>query len=255
MLFRRLYPYLPRLQTQSHVMLAAFFNSNQGDLDDPLYSHMPRFRSTMGTKNFLSSDFRGKLAGYDALEELRESLPADFTRWHPLSQAQYLETVFLLPGYILSSQGDRMSMAHAVEGRYPFLDHRLVEFASRIPPTMKIRGLREKHILRESVKGLLPANIRQRPKQPYRAPESNSFTGSSAPAYVENQLSPARIDASGYFHSGAVEKLVKKCRQHPALSTRDNMAFVGILSTQLWHSEFVKTAKIPSTEYQHRVVA
>ena len=62
-----------------------------------------------------------------ALDDLRAHLPADFRRWHPLSQAQYLETAHLLPGYILSAQGDRMSMAHGVEGRFPFLDHRLVE--------------------------------------------------------------------------------------------------------------------------------
>ncbi|MCP4074396.1 MAG: asparagine synthase (glutamine-hydrolyzing) [Hyphomicrobiales bacterium] len=255
MLFQRLYPYLPRLQNQSHTTLAAFFNSAHDSLDDPLFSHLPRFRSTRGTRNFLSSDMREKLAGYDALGEMRESLPADFTRWHPLSQAQYLETVFLLPGYILSSQGDRMSMAHAVEGRYPFLDHRLVEFASRIPPAMKIRGMCEKHILRESMKGLLPTNIRQRPKQPYRAPESDCFTGRSAPSYVESELSMSKIDACGYFHSTAVEKLTNKRRLRSTLSMRDNMAFVGILSTQLWHREFVEATQTSAINQPHRAVA
>jgi asparagine synthetase B (glutamine-hydrolysing) len=86
---------------------------------------------------------------------LRRGCPRTFARWHPLHQAQYLESRFLLPGYILSSQGDRMAMAHGIEGRFPFLDHRLVEFATRLPPEMKLKGLVEKHILREATKDLL----------------------------------------------------------------------------------------------------
>lgn len=239
LLYRRLYPYLPQLQNQSQSSLAAFFSAGGASLDDPLYSHLPRFRTTAGTKLFLSRDMRDRLGDYDALAALRESLPADFSRWHPLSQAQYLESSYLLPGYILSSQGDRMSMAHSVEGRYPFLDHRLVEFAANIPPKMKIRALREKHILREAVRDLLPETIADRPKQPYRAPESQSFAGPQAPAYVDAQLSRTAIDENGYFDAGAVEKLLAKCRKRPRVGTRDNMALVGIVSTQLWHSEFV----------------
>ena len=122
LLYRRLYPYLPQLQTQSQSSLAAFFSAGGNRLDDPLYFHLPRFRATSGTKLFLSRELQADLGGYDALADLRDSLPADFGRWHPLSQAQYLESAHLLPGYILSSQGDRMSMAYSVEGRYPFLD-------------------------------------------------------------------------------------------------------------------------------------
>ncbi|MCY6381752.1 asparagine synthase (glutamine-hydrolyzing) [Hoeflea prorocentri] len=239
LLYRRLYPYLPKLQNQSQSSLAAFFSAGGASLDDPLYSHLPRFRTTAGTKLFLSRDIRERIGDYDALAALRDSLPADFTRWHPLSQAQYLESSYLLPGYILSSQGDRMSMAHSVEGRYPFLDHRLVEFAANIPPKMKIRALREKHILREAVQDLLPKSIADRPKQPYRAPESQSFAGPCAPAYVDEQLGPEAIEKNGYFDAGAVGKLLAKCRKRPSVGTRDNMALVGIVSTQLWHKEFV----------------
>src|SRR5437763_10082447 len=150
LLLRRLYPYLPGLQAQSQKYLEAFFGAGLGATDDPLYSHLPRLRTTGGAKALFSGTLRDTLKGYDALAELRESLPAEFPRWHPLAQAQYLETAYLLPGYILSSQGDRVAMAHAVEGRFPFLDHRVVEFAARIPPKLKIKGLREKHILREA---------------------------------------------------------------------------------------------------------
>jgi asparagine synthase (glutamine-hydrolysing) len=238
LLFRRLYPYLPGLQAQSPEYLAAFFGAGVGPLDDPLFSHLPRFRTTAGAKAFFSRELRATLGGYDALGELRESLPAEFSHWHPLSKAQYLETAYLLPGYILSSQGDRVAMAHAVEGRFPFLDHRVVELGARIPPQLKLNGLREKHILREAAERLLPDAIANRTKQPYRAPDAAAFTGPDAPDYVARRLAAADLAAAGYFDAHAVERLVAKCRNGKFIGFRDNTAFVGILSTQLWHREF-----------------
>jgi asparagine synthase (glutamine-hydrolysing) len=245
-LLKRLYPYLPQIKGQSQSYLEAFFGSRLDSPDDALYSHLPRFRTTAGAKLFFSGELRKSLRGYDALADLRERLPADFGRWHPLSQAQYLETAHLLPGYILSSQGDRVAMAHAVEGRFPFLDHRVVEFAARIPPKLKIRGLREKHILREAMKDLLPPHIGNRTKQPYRAPDCQSFVGANAPGYVSHRLSAGDIAAAGYFEPNAVAKLSAKCRNHKLIGFRDNMAFVGVLSTQLWHREFVQGATVAS---------
>jgi asparagine synthase (glutamine-hydrolysing) len=238
LLFRRLYSYLPLLQSQPRAFMQAFFGAGLDQIGDPLFSHLPRFRTTAGAKLFFSGDLKASLSGYDALAELRGSLPQNFTRWHPLCQAQYLEAAHLLPGYILSSQGDRMAMAHAVEGRFPFLDHRVVEFAARIRPSLKIRALREKHILRESTKHLLPASIAQRTKQPYRAPDAQSFFGAGSPGYVAEQLSPRAIAAGGLFDSAAVERLARKCAAGRPVATRENMALTGILSTQLWRKSF-----------------
>ena len=138
-----------------------------------------------------------------------------------------------------------MAMAHAVEGRFPFLDHRLVEFAARIPPRLKLKGLREKHILREAIDG--PAAARRSataPKQPYRAPDSQSFVGADAPAYVGERLSAAaRSRAAGYFDPRAVAEARREVPQPAVVGFRDNMAFVGILSTQLWHRAFVQRRK------------
>ncbi|CAN7474833.1 asparagine synthase (glutamine-hydrolyzing) [Neorhizobium sp. LjRoot104] len=241
-LFRKLYPYLPGLKQQSAEYLAAFFGAGSDVADDPLFSHRPRFRSTAAAKIFYSDDLRATLGSYDAAEELASRLPANFGRWHPLHQAQYLESRFLLPGYILSSQGDRMAMAHGIEGRFPFLDHRLVEFASRLTPGMKLKGLDEKHILRRVAKDVLPDIIAKRPKQPYRAPDSRSFAGNSEQAYVGEMLGERAIAASGLFHPRAVAKLHQKCRTTPVSGFRDNAAFVGILSTQLWLKGFSKSA-------------
>ncbi|HWK40219.1 MAG TPA: asparagine synthase-related protein, partial [Hyphomicrobium sp.] len=110
---------------------------------------------------------------------------------------------------------------------------------ARIPPRLKLKGLREKHILRESVKDLLPNGIAQRPKQPYRAPESQAFLRSNAGATVLQHMSRANIERAGYFDPDFVERLVEKCTKLPSTGFRDNLAFVGMLSTQVWHDAFV----------------
>ena len=239
-LFRKLYPYLPGVQQQSAQYLAAFFGAGNDRLDDPLYSHRPRFRGTAATKLFFSADLRARLGNYDAIAELADILPAEFKRWHTLHQAQYLESRFLLPGYILCSQSDRMAMAHGVEGRFPFLDHRLVEFASKLPPEMKLKGLVEKHILRETMKDLLPEQVARRTKQPYRAPDSLAFVGAHERDYVREALGERSLAANGLFNPTMVRKLLDKCRANPGGGFRDNAAFVGILSSQLWISRFAK---------------
>jgi asparagine synthase (glutamine-hydrolysing) len=122
-------------------------------------------------------------------------------------------------------------MANAVEGRFPFLDHRLVEFASRIPTEMKLKGLDEKHILKRAASGLVPASITGRSKQPYRAPDSESFRNAN---YVDEALATP----TGLFNPAAVQKLALKARGGAMTGFRDNAAFVGILSTQLWHRQF-----------------
>ena len=255
LLFRKLYPYLPKMQAQSAAYLKAFFATDLDAVGDPLFSHLPRFRTTSGAKLFFSQELKAELAGYDALDELRADLPENFSRWHPLSQAQYLETAYLLPGYILSSQGDRVAMANAVEGRFPFLDHRLVEFAAKIPPGLKLHGLTEKQILRRAARDLVPERMALRTKQPYRAPDSASFFGERQPAYVEHMLGQPAISATGLFDTGAVGKLVAKARNGRAGGFRDNTALTGIISTQLWSDAFSREAANTNPNLLHQRVA
>jgi asparagine synthase (glutamine-hydrolysing) len=236
-LFRRLYPYLPGLKRQSPEYLAKFFRASADEIGDPLFSHRPRFRSTAAAKLFFSAELKAELADYDAAADLASQVPPEFSRWHPLHQAQYLETAFLLPGYILSAQGDRVMMANSIEGRFPFLDPRIVEFASHLPPDVKLRGLKEKHILKTVAKGLVPDTIIERPKQPYRAPDSQAFAGAPT-AYLDEVLSRGALAKGGLFNPAAVEKLKSKVLHQESSSFRDDAAFVGILSTQLWQATF-----------------
>ncbi|MEA3341151.1 MAG: asparagine synthase-related protein, partial [Chloroflexota bacterium] len=164
--------------------------------------------------------------------------------------------------YLLSSQGDRMMAANSVEGRFPFLDHRVVEFCSRLPVRFKIRGLQEKHVLKRSAQGLLPPQIWQRRKRPYRAPIHPAFfpSPSSPPVggkeggdYVNTLLSPDAIKASDIFNPKAVARLARKCQAGGRVSEGDGMALVGILSTQLLHHLFVDNFPPQPVEAAHPV--
>ncbi|MBN1443365.1 MAG: asparagine synthase (glutamine-hydrolyzing), partial [Planctomycetes bacterium] len=241
LLLKQLYPYLPDLQAQSASYLRAFFHPEPAEVDNPFFSHLPRWNVTSRLKRFFSHEVRAALSAYDGLEEVRASLDARFPGWSHFAQAQWLETTGLLPGYILSSQGDRMGMAHSVEGRFPFLDHRVVEFAARLPPRLKMKGLDEKHILKRAVGDLVPPSVLRRPKQPYRAPDAASFfTGGKARAdYVDELLCAESLRRGGLFDPEPVGRLVDKIRTGRARGARDNMALVGILSTQICIERFI----------------
>ena len=254
LLLKRLYPYLPAMQTQSKFYLEAFFKTGISEISDEFFSHLPRWETTSKIKEFFSNEIKETLKGYNPVEELRATLSRDFNKWDWLSKAQYIETANLLPGYILSSQGDRMAMANSVEGRFPFLDHRVVEFCCAIPPNFKMKVLKEKYILKKALGKHLPQDIVKRTKQPYMAPDSKSFFGNgTAPDYVEDLLSSKSIKENGYFNPQSVERLVNKCKKNLAAGFKDNMALVGILSMQLVDRQFVKRARIKLESYGLRV--
>lgn len=222
----------------SMPFLRGFFGNGLHETGDPLYSHLVRWRSTARHKRFFSQHVKATLSGYDGMRELADGLDARMANWDWMGKAQYLEAKIFLAQYLLSSQGDRMAMAHAVEGRFPFLDHRVVEFAAKLPTSLKLRGLNEKYLLKRAVGDLLPATITERTKQPYRAPISTSFFGDHAPAWVADVLSAGEIRAAGLFDPAAVAKLVQKCSSGSPVSEGDNMALVGVLSTQLIDRQF-----------------
>jgi len=238
-LLRRLYPYVGRLGQGGDAYLRAFFGQGLTETDDPFYSHRVRWRNTSRCRRFLSADVRCALADYDPLAELGATLPPGFADWGPLPQAQYLEITIFLAGYLLSSQGDRMTMAHSVEGRYPFLDHRVVEFCVRLPARFKLLGLQEKRVLKRAMSDLLPDAVVARPKQPYRAPIRPSFFGPDAPDYVGECTTPTALREAGCFAPAPVGRLLVKCRRGLPLGETDEMALVGILSTQLLHRDLL----------------
>ena len=239
LLLKKLYPYLQNLQAQSGVYLKEFFRVSGDDISSPFFSHLPRWGLTSRLKLFFSDAVRSELDTRNRYDDLESRLPAQFSTWDRFCQAQYLEAMYLLPNYILSSQGDRVAMAHSVEVRLPFLDYRVAEFAARIPSRLKMKVLNEKYILKKCASALIPPSVTRRPKQPYRAPDGKVFFAGESFDYVEELLSSSSIQRGGIFNPLAVQKLSEKFKNGRAIGIKDNMALVGILSTQLVLHHFV----------------
>lgn len=245
LLLDRLYPYLARSPVSAKAMARRFFGQDLHRCGEPGFSHLPRWRAAASLERLFSAPLRERLRDRDAVGRLLSSLPEPFAAWDALSQAQYLELRTLLSGYILSSQGDRMLMAHSVEGRFPFLDPEVVELCNALPPSYKLHVLDEKHVLKRAARGLVPQEILERSKQPYRAPDAACFVGREAPEYVAELLAERALRDSGLFDPEAVRLLVAKCRaraERGPLSNADNMALVGVLSTQLLWDRLVRRA-------------
>lgn len=236
MLLTRLYPDIAALNTASRAYLKAFFKKDLAQTDLPYYSHTIRWSNGQRLLRFLQPQPLTSLAEQAAAV----LLPAGFDGWSPLAKAQYLEMVTFLSPYLLSSQGDRMGMGHSVEGRFPFLDYRVVEFCNRLPAQWKIYGLTEKWFLRQFGRELLPEEIWRRIKRPYRAPIHRSFFNEGAPEYIRRSFSPEALEESGLFNPIAVQQLARKAASGAALSEVDDMAVAGILSTQLVHDQFIQ---------------
>ncbi|HEV7914925.1 MAG TPA: asparagine synthase C-terminal domain-containing protein, partial [Albitalea sp.] len=228
-----------------------FFGVGLQNTADPFYSHRRRWDNTSQMKRVFAPEFRAQMLGDDdLLADLESYLDPGRARWHPLCRAQYLEMTLFMSGYLLSSQGDRMMMGHSVEGRVPFLDHRLIELAARIPPKFKLRGLQEKFILKHAFADILPAIITERPKQPYRAPIGAAFAG--ADNLASRLLGRDALERTGFANAGAVEKLLSKAGPDgTGLGERDEMALSTVASLQLLNHLFVDNFKIASRETPH----
>ncbi len=236
LLLQRLYGYLENSPVRNPAFAQSFFGQGMEHLQRPIFAHTPRWATSQRALAFLSPELRASVGDWNPLDAYERTLPAEISSWSGLARDQYVEAKSLLAGYLLSSQGDRVAMASSIEGRVPYLDHRVIEFANRLPASFKIRGMTEKYILRRALSDLLPQEILQRTKQPYRAPDSQSFFFDGQPLdYVAELMGADSIRAAGYFDPASVGRLVEKCRQGRATGFADNQAFVGILSTMLVH--------------------
>ena len=240
-LLARLYPYLAHSPAAGRAMTQAYFGSSLEQSASPWFAHVLRTSTTRRVLPFFREEWRSRMQAFDPQTALAALMPADFAKWPALQRDQYVEAQTLMSGYLLSSQGDRMAMAASVEARYPFLDHRVLEFSCRMPARLKLCGLHEKVLLKRAFATQLPATIGQRTKQPYRAPDSACF-------FVDGRLRDETaelldrhsLDDAGLFDPAAVSKLVEKCRAGRAIGFGDNMAFVGIVSTMLLYRQFVR---------------
>jgi asparagine synthase (glutamine-hydrolysing) len=244
-LLERLYPYLQRSPVSQRAITQQFFGRGLELADKPGFAHGPRWQSAAALQRLFTPAFRD---GLDVVARLVDRLPVQFPRWTPLAQDQYLEMRTLLSGYLLSSQGDRMLMGNSVEGRFPFLDKEVVQLASTLPDSYKLKVLDEKHVLKRAAEGKIAPEILARKKQPYRAPDGIAFSGDGLPEELGVAMGGRALKDAGIFEPGSVERLWAKCRASGAeqLSNADNMAVVGVLSTQLLHARLVLAAPAPA---------
>ena len=243
-LFRRLYHHLPQYRTPRFFnLLIDFYRPFLTGREERYFAMKVRWEGGRSLERYLAPAYRSDAMNYDATEELDRWLPEHFDDADPVERAQWVEMQTLLSNYLLSSQGDRMSLAHAVEGRYPYLDTSFIEFSARLPRRLKLRGLREKYILRQAFAHRIPEAVRSRPKIAYQAPDVLPFRqGNKMLEYVEHLLSPERIESTGIFDPARVSQLLSKLRGHslPRTGNRDNIAFIVLLSTMLLDETFVR---------------
>jgi asparagine synthase (glutamine-hydrolysing) len=166
----------------------------------------------------------------------------DRTRnWDPVNRAIFWAGKIHLPGHLLSLKGDRLAMSQSVEMRYPFLDNNVFDFLAKTDPGLKIRGLREKYLLRRVAERWLPKRVAWRPKGMFRAPLDGFFLQQRLP-YVDELLSEESLKKSGYFDPQVVTLWRTKYRE---LSSRFyqrssmELGLVAVLATQLWHHTFI----------------
>ena len=240
-IFLSLYPWMARTPSSAPAFARSFFGKGL-DPSDPGFSHRPRWQTTASVRRLLNPDLQKEMEKTPVEETFLSLLPDSHRKWDPLCRAQWLEMVTLLSGYILSAQGDRMLMANSVEGRFPFLDCRFVDFANQLPARHKLLALDEKHLLKMAFRDLVPESILNRPKQPYRAPDAGSFFNVKGLDWMDELLEKDKLKEAGIFNPQSASRFIAKCRKVNGLgmSNTDNMRIVAILSTMLVHHHFIK---------------
>lgn len=161
--------------------------------------------------------------------------------WHPLNRGLWVGARVTLAGHLLQAKGDRVAMHSSVEVRYPFLDEDVFDFAARLHPRWKLRGLRDKHLLRLVAERWLPQDVARRHKVIFRAP-LDSFHLDPEPPFIKELLSEESLRRTGYFDVAAVRHWRKAFREMrvgslPRLSVE--MGLAAVVATQLWHHTFI----------------
>jgi asparagine synthase (glutamine-hydrolysing) len=217
-----------------------FYGYKLEDTGNPFYSHLNRWNNSNHIKKHFTGHIKEELNNYSVFTDLEDRLPAGFDSWDYLEKSQWLETTVFMSGYLLSSQGDRMGMANSVEGRYPFLDYRVIEYCMSLPERFKLNGLNEKFLLKKLLVNKIPDRILHRSKQAYRAPIKSAFLSIDAPEYVREMLSPGYTSKVGVFSHDSVSALLSKIEKSGNSSEVDNMVLASVISTHLLYSQFIE---------------
>ncbi|MCI5059440.1 MAG: asparagine synthase (glutamine-hydrolyzing) [Alphaproteobacteria bacterium] len=232
-----LYPYLPHFDEKRAQQLLQYFK-NYTDQDTAYFSHDLRFANGRLANQLLNNSFAKEDVDQDLQSQLAKIAGFNFADQSKLAQAQILDIKLLLEGYLLSSQGDRMTSANSVEGRCPFLNVELVKFAQSLPLEMKLDQGLEKKILREAFADQIPKASSERRKQPYRAPDVLPFV--KDPDYMRDQILEGLLPNSDIINPDMAKRFVTKLisKEGENISPREDQAFIFMLSTLMLEQKF-----------------
>jgi asparagine synthase (glutamine-hydrolysing) len=238
LLYKRVNQFVKGLADQTSGSLSYFYGGS--GTDTRFASHLSRWKLGAFSQQFFSSEYREAMRDHVEPESLEPLLPDEFAEWSGVQRAQYLEVITLFSNYLLSSQGDRVSMGNSVECRYPFLDYDVFDYASALPDHMKIRGLNEKYIVKKLAQKYVPDKIAKRKKFPYRAPIN--IAELMKDEYVRDIMSGATLKKYGVFQPEAVLRFLSSVRLKASPNERDCMLFMGFLTTQVLYELFIDEA-------------
>jgi asparagine synthase (glutamine-hydrolysing) len=178
------------------------------------------------------ADFKARFAGRDSIRLFLESLdiPGASTGRDPLNKSLYIWAKSVLPNYILNLLGDRMEMAHSVEGRVPFLDHHVVECVCRVPVSLKIRGVTEKYLLREAAKPLITETAYRRQKHPFLSPPAIMVPTERFHEMMQDTLRDPVLGSLPFYDQKKVLALLDQLRE---MSDSDRMGWDPALMSML----------------------
>ena len=173
----------------------------------------PWLGCTDHARKLIHSGHRKNIEGYEPGTAIANKLDDSFlSERHPLDKAQYVWIKTMLEGQILTWGGDRVDMANSMEARPPFLDHKLAEFAVTIPPEMRIRGSKEKYVLREAMKGVLPETLYKREKFAFMAPPAHTDEKKwkKLRSLLDQYASREKVEKAGLLDADYLENLIEK---------------------------------------------
>ena len=166
-------------------------------------------------------------------------IPGQLKGRDPLNQSLYLWGKSVLAGYILTMLGDRMEMGHSIEGRVPFLDHRVVECICRQPVSMKIRGMTEKYVLREAVRDVITDTVYRRQKHPFLSPPATLNPDETFNIYVQDTLRGPVLRSMPFFNQSRVVSLLDRLNGMDAGErTAWDQILMPIMSMCVLHERF-----------------
>ncbi|NEP17523.1 MAG: asparagine synthase (glutamine-hydrolyzing) [Leptolyngbya sp. SIO4C1] len=193
----------------------------------------------------LHSDYRQQLQDYSPGAAIAATLdPQQLAGRHPLDKAQYVWVKTQFESQVLGWAGDRVDMANSMEARPAFLDHPLVEFAVTIPPRLRFRDRKDKYILRETMRALLPDTLYKRQKFAFMAPPAHTDPAKQQAMLelAQQHLSPAAIATEGLLDTAAVSALFERYHQPdlPVAAQVQLDAMINhLLSVQILHEHFI----------------